>query len=66
MDTIHPNVTGRKASSIEQFCRDHGISRATFYNLKKVGKMPRLMHVGARVLITEEAAAEWRAAMTVA
>jgi hypothetical protein len=66
MDTIHPTVTGRKASSIEQFCKDHDISRTTFYNLKKVGKMPRLMHVGARRLITEEDAAEWRAAMTVA
>ena len=66
MDTIQPSVTGRKASSIDQFCKDHGISRATFYNLKKVGKMPQLMRVGARVLITEEAAAEWRAAMTVA
>jgi predicted DNA-binding transcriptional regulator AlpA len=66
MDTILPGTTGRKASSIEQFCKDHGISRATFYNLKKAGKMPRLMHVGARVLISEEAAAEWRTAMTVA
>jgi hypothetical protein len=66
MDTIHPTTTGRKASSIEQFCKDHDISRATFYNLKKAGKTPRLMHVGARVLISDEAAAEWRAAMTVA
>jgi predicted DNA-binding transcriptional regulator AlpA len=66
MDTIHPTTTSRKASSIEQFCKDHGISRATFYNLKKTGKTPRLMHVGTRVLITDEAAAEWRAAMTVA
>jgi hypothetical protein len=65
MDTIQPNTTGRKACSIDEFCREHGFSRATFYNLKKVGKAPRVMHVGARRIITDEAAAAWRAMMTV-
>jgi len=66
MDANPPGTTGRKASSIEQFCSDHGISRATFYNLLKAGKAPRIMRVGARRLVSEEAAAEWRQAMTAA
>lgn len=54
------NVTSRKASSIEEFCDDHSISRSTFYNLRREGKGPRLMRIGARVLISSEAAADWR------
>ena len=37
-----------------------------FYKLLKAGKAPAIMHVGARRLITEEAAAEWRQAQTAA
>jgi len=49
--------------SIDEFARRHGISRATFYNLQAVGRAPRTMKVGARVLITREAAADWRRRM---
>jgi hypothetical protein len=49
-----------KTYTIEGFCRDHNISRATFYNLAKLGQGPRIMKVGARTLISEEAAAAWR------
>jgi hypothetical protein len=51
------------AYSIDEFCFAHGkICRASYYNAKKAGKGPREMRVGARVLISEEAAAEWRRA----
>jgi len=62
METIQANVIGKKAYSISQFCDDHGISRATYYNLRKVGKGPIEMMVNARKLISIEAAAAWRRA----
>jgi hypothetical protein len=48
------------AYSINQFCVKHGICRASYYNLKTVGKAPKEMRIGSRVLISREAAAEWR------
>ncbi len=55
--------TDKKAFSINEFCEQHGICRATFYNLRKVGRGPRVMRVGGRTLISVEAATEWRAGM---
>jgi predicted DNA-binding transcriptional regulator AlpA len=52
--------TPRLALSIPEFCEAHGISDAFYYKLKKQGKGPREMKVGARTLITFESAAEWR------
>lgn len=52
------------AYSINKFCARHSISRAHFYNLREVGAGPREMRAGGRVLITAEAAAEWRQAHT--
>jgi len=54
--------TPRLALSIPEFCKAHGISEGFFYKLKKQGKGPREMKVGARTLITLESAAEWRRA----
>jgi hypothetical protein len=62
-------VTGRRpfgdeeadASSIATFCRRHGISVATYYNLRAHGLAPREAIVRGRRLITKEAAARWRA-----
>ena len=48
------------ALSIDEFCARHSISRAHYYNLKKAGLGPREMPLGTRVLISVEAAAEWR------
>jgi hypothetical protein len=48
---------GKLALSIGEFCASHGISRATFYNLRTVGQGPVEMRVGTRVLISTEAAA---------
>jgi hypothetical protein len=55
---------GRKASTVDQFCADYSISRAMFYRLAKSGQGPRTMRVGTKQLVTEEAAAAWRVAMT--
>jgi hypothetical protein len=63
-----PEVTGRRpfgdeeadASSIKTFCRRHGISIATYYNLRANGLAPREATVRGRRLITKEAAAVWR------
>jgi predicted DNA-binding transcriptional regulator AlpA len=59
-----PEITGRAipraAFSIDEFCRSHGFSRATFYNLIAAGEGPELLRVRNRVLITPGAAARWR------
>lgn len=65
-----PEVTGRKmisnvvddvdAFSITEFCRRNRISVQLFYKLKPQGLMPRTFRLGARVLISREAAAAWR------
>ncbi|MER8923423.1 helix-turn-helix domain-containing protein [Mesorhizobium sp. M0802] len=51
-----------EAYSIPEFCAAHRISRATFYNLITAGTAPRTMKVGGRVLISKEAATDWRKA----
>jgi hypothetical protein len=48
------------ALSITEFCRRHGISRATYYNLRTAGLAPVEMKVFGRRLISAESAAEWR------
>ena len=54
------------ATSITTFCRRHGISVASYYNLRAHGLAPREAIVRGRRLITKEAAAEWRRAREVA
>jgi hypothetical protein len=46
--------------SIKTFCRAHHISTAFYFELKLKGLGPREMRIGTRVLITHEAAADWR------
>ena len=64
-----PDVTGRKialldaandadAFTVNEFCARHRISVQLFYKNRK--QMPRTFNVGARVLISKEAAAAWR------
>ena len=48
------------ALTIAQFCDAHHISRTHLHNMCKVGKGPRMMKLGRRVLISAEAAADWR------
>ncbi len=54
------------AYGVDEFCAAHGISRAKFYDLLKIGKGPRVMKVGTRTLISREAAADWRREMEAA
>jgi hypothetical protein len=53
-------LTGRDASSIPEFCRQHSISRAQYYVLRKKGLGPDEMRLLGKVLISREAAARWR------
>ena len=64
-----PEVTGRKialldiaddadAFTVNEFCARHRISVQLFYKNRK--QMPRSFNIGARVLISKEAAAAWR------
>jgi hypothetical protein len=52
--------------SVDEFCGAHNICRAMFYKIMKEGRGPRVMRVGARTLISEEAAADWRRRMEAA
>jgi hypothetical protein len=52
----------RLALSVVEFCAAFGISEDFFYKLKRQGQAPRLMKVGARTMISMEAANEWRIA----
>lgn len=45
--------------TIPEWCARHKLSRASFYNLARVGKAPRIMKVGRSVRISEAADAEW-------
>lgn len=45
--------------TISQWCERHKLSRASFYNLMKAGKAPRIMKVGSAVRITDDADRDW-------
>jgi excisionase family DNA binding protein len=55
-----------RAFTIKEFCAAMGISRTTFYMLKREGRGPREMHIGGAVRISPEARKAWRAAMEAA
>jgi hypothetical protein len=50
----------RDAFTIPEFCRRHGFSQSHYFALAAAGEGPRVMRVGKRVLISREAAADWR------
>ena len=50
------------AFTIREFCQAHKISEAFFYVMRNEGWGPAEMHAGQRVLISHEAAADWRRA----
>lgn len=50
----------RLALSIDVFCALHDIGRRTLYDLWAEGRGPRFFKVGARTLISLEAATAWR------
>jgi hypothetical protein len=55
-------ATERAASTREEFCRSHRVSRSKYYQLLRQGLAPDEMVVGGRHLISNEAAAAWRKA----
>jgi hypothetical protein len=50
----------RRAYRIVEFCAAHGVSRAKYYQLKKLGLGPHETAAGGVIIITEEDAARWR------
>lgn len=46
--------------TVSEFCSAHRISRSLYYALRRQGRGPRTMRVGARELISRESATEWR------
>jgi hypothetical protein len=51
----------RMRYSIDEFCELHGISKRFYFKLKAQGLTPVEMKVRQRTLISQEAAARWRA-----
>ena len=50
------------AMTIGRFCKRHGLSEASYYRLRRDGQGPSEMRLSEKiVLISREAAAEWRA-----
>ena len=47
--------------SIKSFCIAHDISEGFYFKLREQGQGPQEMRLGARVFITFESAARWRA-----
>ena len=50
----------KDAFSVIQFCERHGLSRSLFYKLQSMGQAPRVMRVAGQIMISVEAAADWR------
>ena len=53
---------GGGAFTVKDFCKAHSISLAYYYDLKAAGIGPREMRLKHKVLISYEAAADWRRA----
>jgi hypothetical protein len=51
---------GRAALTIDEFCYSHGISRATYYNMRKRGEGPDETRARGRILISDESARRLR------
>jgi hypothetical protein len=52
------------AYTVEEFCQRHRISVGFYHKLRKDRRGPREMRLGTRVLISREAAEEWRRKMS--
>lgn len=46
--------------TVDLFCHRHGLSHSFYYKLKAQGLGPREIRLNSKVLITREAAADWR------
>ena len=52
----------RAAFTVAEFCEAHRLSRSYLYKIWAAGTGPRIMRVGSKVLISIEAAEDWRRA----
>ncbi len=50
----------RAAYTIQEFCEAHRVSRSQLYKLWKQGVGPRFFYAGTKVIISFEAATDWR------
>lgn len=55
-------VPNAEAYSIPEFCEAHRISESMYYKIRKEGQGPREARALTKVIITKEAAADWRRA----
>ena len=53
-----------KTYSIDEFCNAFGLSRSSFYRLRKAGNGPRVAKIGGRVVVPAAAADKWLAQHT--
>ena len=51
-----------RAHNIPSFCLNNDISESKYFSLKRDGRGPREIVLDGRILITEEAERDWRAA----
>jgi hypothetical protein len=58
-DCETPHASGQ-SKTIEEFCRDHRISRSFFYKMRNAGVGPTEMRFGTIVRITRQAEADWQ------
>ncbi|MDA9407438.1 hypothetical protein XH80_12080 [Bradyrhizobium sp. CCBAU 45384] len=52
----------RAALTIREFCKAYPLSEAMYFKLRAAGGGPREMRVGRKVMISIEAADDWRRA----
>ena len=48
------------AHTIPSFCESNAISESQYYTLKRQGRGPREIELNKRIIITEQAEADWR------
>jgi hypothetical protein len=53
-------VPNADAYSIPEFCKAHRISESMYYKIRAAGQGPREARALTKVIITKEAAADWR------
>jgi predicted DNA-binding transcriptional regulator AlpA len=52
--------TERAAYTFPEFCATYRVSRSAVYKMWAAGTGPRVMRLGAKILISAEAAEDWR------
>ncbi|MCA0929755.1 helix-turn-helix domain-containing protein [Ruegeria profundi] len=53
-----------KTYSIDEFCSVFGLSRSSYYRLRKAGAGPRVAKIGGRVVVPAAVADKWLAQRT--